>query len=183
MWLMLGKLWCWLTGTHQCLAHYSFSTYFRHSSWYWIVQDVSSSGLITIALSHILMDRKFLKGSRRFAEIRFLPDRGYSSGLYLDSFCRANFTAQNKSSFHWDFFLAEACITPSMWANISLFTVITWWNVTECLLDIHRVQFRNGFKPCQTYFTTVHSSWVVNCGQYWVYFRFWSHSDVNSRNR
>ena len=50
-----------LTGTHPCLAEYSFSTYFREASRYWIVQYVSSSRLISIPWSHFLNDRNFLK--------------------------------------------------------------------------------------------------------------------------
>jgi len=70
-----------------------------------------------------------------------------------------------------------------MWFNMSLCTVITWCNVTVCLFDIHWVQYRNGINTSTTYFTIFHSSWVVSSGRYSVYFRFWSHYRVNTRNR
>jgi len=90
---------------------------------------------------------------------------------------------ENKSSFQGDIFLNTARITPSMWSNMSLCTVITWCNVTVCLFDIQRVLYQNPLNTSMTYFTMVHSSWVVNSGQYSVYFEFWSHSGVNSSNR
>jgi len=35
--LLLGKVLCLFTGTRRCMAQYSFSTYFRKASWYWVV--------------------------------------------------------------------------------------------------------------------------------------------------
>jgi len=127
--------------------------------------------------------RNFRKGSRICAETGSLPVDRVTSAWYLDSFCRANFTAKNKSSFHGVLFLAKARITPSMWSNISLYTVITWGNVTVCLFDIHRVQYGNGLITSMTYFPMVLSAWVVKSGWYSLYFGFLSHSHVNSRNR
>jgi len=98
--LLLVMLSGLITGTRQCLAQYSFSTFFRQSSWYWVVQDVLSSGLISIPLSQFLTDRNFRKGSRICAEIISIPFDGVTSAEYLDSCCRANFMAKNKSSFH-----------------------------------------------------------------------------------
>jgi len=77
------------------------------------------------------------------AEIRSIPIGGVTSAYYVDSFCRANFMARNKSSFHTLFFLVKARMTPSIWSNMSLWTVITWCHVTICLVDIHRVNVSN----------------------------------------
>ena len=115
--------------------------------------------------------------------MRSMPVVGVISAYYLDIFCPANFTVKNKSSFHWVLFLAKAYMTLFMWSNMSLCTVITWCNVTVCLFNIHRVQYRNGLNTSMTYFTMVHSSCVVNSGQYSVYFGLWSHSRVDSRNQ
>jgi len=117
------------------------------------------------------------------AEMRSMPVNGVASVWYLDSFCRAIFTAKNKSSFHVVFSLAKACIAPSIWSNISLYTVTMWCNVTVCLFDIHRVQYQNGLNTSMIYFTMVHSSWVVKSGRKSLNFGVLSHSRVNSRNR
>jgi len=108
---------------------------------------------------------------------------GVTSEYYLNSYCRANFTAKNKSSFHWVFIFAKARITPSIWSNMSLYTAMTRCRVTVCCLDIHRVRYQNGLKDSMMYLTIVHSSCVVKSGHYALYFGFLSHSRVNSHNR
>jgi len=112
--LLLRKHSCVLTGTRWCSAQYSFSTFFRKASWDWLVDDDLSSWLMSIALSHVSNDCNIRKRSRICAEIRCIPIFGVTSALYLESLCGANFTAKNKSSFHWVFFLAKACLTPSI---------------------------------------------------------------------
>jgi len=102
-----------------------------------------------------------IKDMRRKSSI---PIIGVTSVQYLDIFCHTNFTAKHKSSFH-SVILATACITPSMWLNMSLETAITWCNVTICLFDIHRVQDWNGLKTSITCLTMVDLSWVVKSGQ------------------
>ena len=69
---------------------------------------------------------------------------GVTSSYYLNSFYPANFTTKTKSSFHQSICLAKACIQPSMWSNISFYTVITWFSGTVYLFDIYSVQYRNG---------------------------------------
>jgi hypothetical protein len=155
-------------GTRRCLAEYSISIFFQMASWYWVVQDISSSELISVPFSNYLNDRNFWRGSRTGAEMCSMPVVGITSGKYLDSICRANFTAKIESSSHWVFSLATAHITPSMWLNMSLYTVIMWCNVTVCLFDIHRIQYCSRLNTSMTYFTIVHSSWVVNSGRYSV---------------
>jgi hypothetical protein len=66
---------------------------------------------------------------------------------------------------------------------MSLYTVIGWCKVTLCLFDIHRVQYGNGLNTAMTYFTMIHSSWVVKRGQQSLDFLLWSHSQVNSINQ
>jgi len=112
-----------------------------------------------------------------------MPIDGVTSAQDLNSFCQANFTAKNKLSFHGGVSLAKAPITPSMWSNISLYTVITWCNVTVCLIDIHRVQYQNGLNTSMTYFTMVHSSRVVKSGRWSLCFGFLSHSGGTSSNQ
>jgi len=46
-----------------------------------------------------------------------------------------------------------------------LWTFAILCNVTVRLFDIHRVQYRNGLNTSMTYFTMVHSSWVVKSGR------------------
>jgi len=150
-----------VTGKHPCVPQYSFSTYFRKASWNWVVWEVSSSGLISIPMSHFLTDRNLRKESRLCAEMRSIPVVRVTSVQYLDSFCCPNFTAEYKSSFHCVIFLANACITPSMWFNISLERVMTWCRITVCQFDIHRVQYRNGRNTAMTYLTMVHSTCAV----------------------
>jgi len=101
----------------------------------------------------------------------------------MDSFRGANLTAKNQSSFHPVLFWAQAHITPSIWSNMRLYTVMTWCNVTGCLFYIDRVQYLNCLKTCMRYITMVCSSWVVKSGRYSLNFGFWSCSRVNSRNR
>jgi len=66
---------------------------------------------------------------------------------------------------------------------MSLLTVITWCSVTVCLFDIHRVQFQNGINTSMTNLTIVHSYSVVQSDRNSLYFGFFSHLQVNSRNR
>jgi hypothetical protein len=96
------------------LEQYSFTIYFSNASWCWVVQDVSSSGLISIPQSHYLKDCNLRKGLKICAEVTTIPVNGATSAYYLDSFCWANFMAKNKWSIHWVFFLAKTCITPPM---------------------------------------------------------------------
>ena len=114
--------------------------------------------------------------------MRSIPVFGVTSAEYLDSFCQANFRAKNKSSFYWVFCLAYARITPSIWSTMSLYTAITWCNLTVCLFDIHRVQYQNGLNPSMIYFTMVHSSCVIKSGQFSLYVGFWRHLHVNPHN-
>ena len=172
-----------MTDKCQCLAQYSFPTYFRNAPWYWVVYDVSSSGLISILFCQFLNDHNWWTGSRICAEMRSIPVIGVTSEYYLDSFWRANFTLKYKSSFHWVIFLAKADIMPSTWSNMPLCTVISWWRVTVCHSDIHSIQYRNGLNTSVTYLSLVHSPCVVQSGRYSLDFGILSNSQVNSCNR
>jgi len=77
--LLLSTLSASSTGTHRSLAQYWFSTYFGNASFYQVVENGSSSGLMSIPLSHFRNDRNFQTGSRICAEIRFIPVVGVTS--------------------------------------------------------------------------------------------------------
>jgi len=77
--LLLGKLWCWLTGTPRCLGRYSFSIYLGNACKYWDVSNVSSSGLPFIHLSHFLNDRNLRKALCTSAEMRSMRVVGVNS--------------------------------------------------------------------------------------------------------
>ena len=81
---------------------------------------------------------------------------------------------------NWVFLFARTRITPSIWSNMSLYTVMRRCRVTVCHLDIQRVQDRNGLKTSMTYLILVHSSYVVKSCWNELYFEFLSHSRVNS---
>jgi len=55
-------------------------------------------------------------------------------------------------------------------------------NVTVCLFAFHRVQYWNGLQTSMMYLPIVHSSCVVQIGQYSLYITFWSHSQPNSHD-
>jgi len=59
--LLLVALSDFMTDKPLCLAHYLFSTNFRNSSGYWLVYEVSFSGLIPIPMSQFLNDYNFQK--------------------------------------------------------------------------------------------------------------------------
>ena len=181
--LLLGNLPSLLTAKYQCLAQYWFCMYFRKTSWYWVEYDDSSWGLISVALSHFLNDRNFRKWFRICADMRSMPIDGVNSAWYLDSICCGNYTTKNKSCFLGVVFLAKARMTPSVWWNISLYTVIMWCTETGCLFDIQRVQYGNGLNTSMTYFRMVHSLWDVKSGLILLYVGFVSHSHVNSPNQ
>jgi len=111
------------------------------------------------------------------------PVVGVTSVYYLDNFCPVHFIAKNKSSFHCVFFLAKAHIMPSMWSNMSLYSVMTWWRVTLCRFVEQRIQNRNCCKISVALLTAVHSSWAAKRGRMLIYFGLLGHSRVNSRNR
>jgi len=156
------------------LAPYLFSKYFRDTFWYLVVYEVSSSGLISIPMSHFRNDHNIWRGSSICADMRCLTVVGVSSRWFLNGDCRSNFMAKYKSSFHYFFFLAKAPMTPSIWLKMSLYPVVTWCRVTICCFHIHRFQCWNGLNTSMTCLTMVHSSCVVKSGLYSLYFGFLS---------
>lgn len=98
--LLLGIFGGLMSCTHQYIAQFSFSTYFRNDYWYWVVYEVLSSGLTSIPLSPILNNRNLRKQWSICVQMTSIPVVGVNSPEYVDSFCCANFTMKNKSCIH-----------------------------------------------------------------------------------
>jgi hypothetical protein len=88
-----------------------------------------------------------------------------------------------KSFFHLVLIFAKAHIMPFIYLNMSLYTVMRWFRVTECFFNIHRVQCRNGLRTFMTHLRMVNSSCVVKSGRYSLNFGSLSHLGVNSRTQ
>jgi len=181
--LLLTTLLGLLTDSGRYLVQYLLSTYFRNTSWHCVVYRIWSSGLITIPLSHLIINRSFHEGWRICVHMRSWLVMEVTPERFFNRFCHPNFRTKYKSSFHWVYVLAKACITPWIWWNMLLNTGKTWCRVTLCLFDIRRVLEQNGPRTSMTYWKMAHSACVVMSGQFSLYFGFWSHSQVNSRNR
>ena len=84
--LLLEILLCFMAENRPFLARYSFYTYFRNASWYWVVYEVSSSASISMTLSYILHDHNFRKERRIYAGMKRIPEVGVTLSKCVDSF-------------------------------------------------------------------------------------------------
>jgi len=94
------------------------------------------------------------------AEPSSIPVDGVPLGEYLDSFCRPNVIVKNKSSIHRVLFLPTARIMLSLWSSMPILIVITWCNVTVCLINIHRSNVgMASLLPSLTWQLSIHPVW------------------------
>jgi hypothetical protein len=71
--LLFGTFSGLLLDNPQCFAQYSFYKYFRNTSSYYVVSEVSSSASLSIPLFHYLYDSNLQEESKICAEMRCGP--------------------------------------------------------------------------------------------------------------